>query len=59
MQYFVLRQGGTESPNFSILEAEERPGITRALAVEQSYSKPKKSSTVALGGPLLLEHWKV
>jgi len=27
MQYFVLRQGGTESPNFSILESEDRPGI--------------------------------
>lgn len=26
MQYFVLRQGGTESPYSSILEGEERPG---------------------------------
>ena len=26
MQYFVLRQGGTESPNYSILEGEDRPG---------------------------------
>lgn len=27
MQYFVLRRGGTESPNFSILEDEDRPGV--------------------------------
>ncbi|KAL9189931.1 hypothetical protein ACHAXT_009606 [Thalassiosira profunda] len=26
MQYFILRQGGTESPYSSILEGEERPG---------------------------------
>ncbi|EED92822.1 predicted protein, partial [Thalassiosira pseudonana CCMP1335] len=26
-QYFILRQGGTESPYSSILEAEERPGV--------------------------------
>ena len=27
MQYFILRQGGTESPYSSILEGEERPGM--------------------------------
>lgn len=27
VQYFVLRNGGTENPNFSILESEKRPGI--------------------------------
>ena len=26
-QYFILRQGGTESPNSSILEGEERAGL--------------------------------
>jgi peptide-methionine (R)-S-oxide reductase len=26
MQYYVLRRGGTESPNSSILEGEDRPG---------------------------------
>ena len=29
MQYFVLRQGGTEQPGFSILEKEKRPGTFR------------------------------
>ncbi|CAB9526525.1 Peptide methionine sulfoxide reductase MsrB [Seminavis robusta] len=27
MQYYVLRRGGTESPNYSILEGEDRSGI--------------------------------
>lgn len=27
MQYYILRRGGTESPNYSILEGEDRPGI--------------------------------
>jgi peptide-methionine (R)-S-oxide reductase len=27
IQYFVLRQGGTERPGFSILEKEKRPGV--------------------------------
>lgn len=27
MQYYVLRRGGTESPNYSILEGEDRPGV--------------------------------
>jgi peptide-methionine (R)-S-oxide reductase len=27
MQYFILREGGTERPGFSILEKEKRPGL--------------------------------
>jgi peptide-methionine (R)-S-oxide reductase len=27
MQYYILRRGGTESPNYSILESEKRPGV--------------------------------
>ena len=27
MQYYVLRRGGTESPNYSTLESEKRPGV--------------------------------
>ena len=27
MQYYILRRGGTESPNSSILEGEDRPGV--------------------------------
>lgn len=27
MQYFVLREGGTERPNYSILESEDRNGV--------------------------------
>jgi peptide-methionine (R)-S-oxide reductase len=26
-QYNILRDGGTERPNFSILESEDRPGV--------------------------------
>jgi peptide-methionine (R)-S-oxide reductase len=29
MQYFILRQGGTEQPGYSILESETRPGICK------------------------------
>lgn len=27
MQYFILRQGGTERPGYSVLEKEKRPGV--------------------------------
>jgi peptide-methionine (R)-S-oxide reductase len=29
MQYYILREGGTERPNYSLLEAESRPGVYR------------------------------
>jgi peptide-methionine (R)-S-oxide reductase len=32
MQYFVLREGGTERPYYSILESEKRPGVFQCVA---------------------------
>jgi peptide-methionine (R)-S-oxide reductase len=32
MQYYVLRQGGTEAPGFSVLQGEKRPGVFECVA---------------------------
>jgi peptide-methionine (R)-S-oxide reductase len=51
MQYFVLRQGGTERPYFSILESEKRSGVYHCAACNTPLFDARDKFTSGTGWP--------
>ena len=50
-QYFILRQGGTESPYTSVLESEKRPGTFRCAACDTPLFESSQKFTSGTGWP--------
>lgn len=50
-QYFILREGGTESPYSSILEGEERPGIYSCAGCQTPLFEAKEKFHSGTGWP--------